>query len=158
MGNPVLFEAFGIACKAIPCLLVGGLTSLAVSTVAFMTLVRREGGKARRLGRAEVAAVLDADFLAGPSVGVEVSYTWNEDTLREAARRGDWLGFWLPPIAMTLFLGGLVCFFLMAAVHTGDRWLAMWMMAVPAFLLLVTWYMTFAALFKKGHGNDARRT
>ncbi|HET7540673.1 MAG TPA: hypothetical protein VFK05_12400 [Polyangiaceae bacterium] len=154
-------QAFGISWSPALCFGVAAAGTFLVSAVSFAILFKHKKGAARRLSPEEAARVAyseparaDAVELEwatrSKAVGVEVQLDMNIDSLRNAARRGDWLTFWLSPLVFSsFFTAGL--FFSLAVMLAFSAPLSL-LLIVAAFLalpVLIIWFMPWAALYTK---------
>jgi hypothetical protein len=161
-GNPVLFEALGVSWTAAKCLFIGAGLSAILGAIGFVWYGRHIGVRAQPLGSDEAAMV--ASFPAqgtdivvpiamGPARGVSYGFSWNINTFRDAARRGDRVGFWLLPTTITFWclafqflFTGIGCLItepgkgLIATLACG---------AFIALMLFINWFMPWAALHTK---------
>jgi hypothetical protein len=142
---------------------VGGLLAI-VASIQFVILFKHVKGKVYRMSPEEAKSavfyglsVLDIRFRSletplwvGPAVGYVATLSCNIDTLRKAARRGDWLTFWFWPTMMTGWCGGLWLVFLsvMMAVHVPTGLIVLVTVFIGAMVAIV-WFMAWAALYTK---------
>lgn len=151
-----LFRWLGINWTLTKCLIVVGTFLVLLGAGLFIVLFKHVKGKAQRMGREE-----GWDFLmnaglprtdknnivlwAGPAVGVKAELNCNIDTLRNAARRGDWLTFWLWPIMLSCWSIGM--FVLVGAVLPRKPIFIVLTALLPAFMMFVAWFMPWAAIY-----------
>jgi hypothetical protein len=158
-NTPVLFRWLDINWTLTKCLVVAGVFLMLVGAGLFLILFKHVKGKVERLNREEVwndfntnfGVGIRTDYLAptmlyrGPAVGVKAQLTANINTLRQAARRGDWLTFWLWPSILSGWSIGVWLLFM--AFCRRDLVIAVLVTVVPAFILLVAWFMPWAAIY-----------
>lgn len=119
-GNPVLFQGFGVSWTVVKCFAVAGAVLMSGAAVTFMVLVRHLKVHSYRLSPQEalqmmmdpnsISPTLDgmpsAMTMRGKAVGGGIKMEFTIDSLRKAARRGDWLTFWAEPaMACAWFVG-----------------------------------------------------
>jgi|SRR4051812_1202079 hypothetical protein len=166
-GNPVLFEALGVSWTAAKCLFIAGGVSVVLGAVCFLWYARHIGTRAQPLSSDEAAMVASfpvqgmdtIDPIAlGPARGVRYGFSWNINTFRDAARRGDRVGFWLIPsmitfwvLAFQLVLTGSAC--LITEPGKGAQ-VTLFCGAFNALVLSINWFMPWAALHTKIDLND----
>ena len=154
----IVMRAFGVSWTLALCFGVAAAGTFLLSVVLFVVLFKHTQGVARRLHPEEAARLAYSDparpdetkLLWGKAAGVEVKLNMNIDSLRNAARHGDWLTFWLSPLLFSsAFVAGL-CFSL-AGMLAVDAPLAVLLSVVSFFalLLLIIWFMPWAALYTK---------
>jgi hypothetical protein len=154
----VLFRWLGINWTLTKCLAVAGVFLMLVAAGLFIILFKHVKGKVQRMSREETwdfinhgNLMIPHDYVgptmlyAGPAVGVKVQLTANINTLRQAARRGDWLTFWLWPTMMSgWFIGG----WLLCMSFGRDDLVIVVVTTVPiVFLMFVAWFMPWAAIY-----------
>jgi len=141
------------------CLAAAGVFLMLVGGGLFFVLFKHVKGKVGRTSRAEVwddinssfGVGIRTDFLAptmlyaGPAAGVKVQLKANIDSLRQAARRGDWLTFWLWPSLLSSWSIGVWLLFM--AFCRRELLLAILISVIPGFILLVAWFMPWAAIY-----------
>ena len=158
LTNQVIAERFGVAWTlARICALSGG-AFLVLAGLLFVILFKHVGGKVRRLSPTEAGYVsvysAHRHYLPEPieskGVGYGVELTANIDTLRKAARRGDWLTFWLWPALMSSACVGLWLLFMsMCMALDVPRFVAILATATLAPIFLIAWFMPWAAIYTK---------
>jgi hypothetical protein len=126
-----------------------------VGSALFIGLFKHVKGKAQRMSEEEAldfvmnATRSGADPRTSPvwgaAVGVKAELTANINTLRQAARRGDWLTFWLWPSILSGWSIGVWLLFM--AFFRRDLVIAFLVTVVPAFILFVAWFMPWAAIY-----------
>jgi len=162
-----LLQKLDVPWSATKCCLVLGLVLAAVSAVLFYVLFKHVKGKVRRLdpheagrvafyGRSTATEGVD-EVIQADGVGVGAEIKFGIDDLRQAARRGDWMTFWLSPLLMT---SGIFAFFFIftAGLLFADAPGLIWGVAyTPLFLMLAMfWFMPWAALYTNIDAGTAR--
>ncbi len=155
LDNPTLFHALGLSWTVAKCFGAAAVVLLLLNVLLFVILFKHTHGKAQRLspeeaGRVALYPVPGNDVLPiqseGVGVGVELSF--NIDTLRKAARRGDWLEFWGFPAGMACGVGAFWCFFMVPAVLTHSRLFAIIAsVSCGPLLFLLSIFMPWAAIY-----------
>lgn len=156
--NPVLFRWLDINWTLNKCLIVSGVFLILVAGCIFIVLFRHVKGKVERMSKEEIgdsmfnAAKLSSEprtkvLWVGPAVGVKAEISCNIDTLRQAARRGDRLTFWLWPCLLSCWSLGIWSVLMGIAPLRRDPLLAILITLIPAFILFVAWFMPWAAIY-----------
>jgi len=154
-GNSVLFHWLDINWTLTKCLAVAGVLLMLVGAALFIGLFKHVKGKVQRMSEEEALdSVLNATRtggdirtspVLGKAVGVKAELNCNIDTLRRAARRGDWLTFWLWPSMMSCGSIG-ICLLLLAFVPRQPIFIVLTSL-MPAFIIFVAWFMPWAAIY-----------
>jgi len=122
----------------------------------FVVLFKHVKGKIERMSEQETRDMFDYGATTepyvrrdmqsvGPIIGVKAVLTANIDTLRRAARRGDWLTFWLWPSIMSCWCIGMGL--LIMAILPREPILIVVTWLIPAFIVSVAWFMAWAAIY-----------
>ncbi len=154
--NPILFRWLDINWTLNECLLVSAVFLVLLAAGLFIVLFRHVKGRVQRMSREETwdllmnAAKARTDIrtspvLQGPAVGLKAELKCNIDTLRRAARRGDWLTFWLWPIVLSGWSTGFWLLFM--AVVPREPFFIVLVTVIPAFIVFVAWFMPWAAIY-----------
>jgi hypothetical protein len=157
MKDPIVFHLFGISWSLGGCgIVLGGIFTIA-AVIQFVILFKHLGGKPQRLSHREAERVAfyggnlestQVEAIHGPAVGVGVELNWDISTLRKAARRGDWLTFWLfvTMPASWIFGPGLVAVSVFLIARS-PPWAVIGIGAVLLLGLAVFWFVPFAAIY-----------
>jgi len=166
-SNGVLLQRFGVSWTVAKCCTVVGVALLALSAVLFYVLLKHVKGKARRLdpeeasrvafyGRSTATPGLD-EVVHGPAVGVGVEIKFGIDDLRLAARRGDWMTFWMSPLLITTFILGLTSIITAGLLAAAAPGLIFAVAYIPlCLMLLIFWFMPWAAIYTNIDAGTAR--
>jgi hypothetical protein len=154
--NPFLFHALGTDWRLSKFCVACGLAVMLIGVLFFVALAFHTKAHWRRLSSADAAnvafhgssgrgEVLPATTGVGVA-GAEIQLTMDIDGLRRAARRGDWMSFFLWPISMSCWIIGTWLVFTAFLLYTPPGF---WVM-VSIFLLGmegITLFMPYAAIF-----------
>jgi hypothetical protein len=154
--SSILFRWLGINWTMNECMVALGALLMLVASGLFIVLFRHVKGKVQRMSREETWDLLmnagkvgterrTVPVWGGPAVGVELKLNCNIDTLRQAARRGDWLTFWLWPLMLSGWFTGMWLVFL--AIIPRQPLLLVLITLVPALVISIAWFMPWAALY-----------
>jgi len=155
--SPVLFRWLGIGWTSTTCMLAAGLSFMLLGVILFLILFKHTKSKVERMSDQETRDFIEYGELTepygpprsmqavGPVVGAKAVMAANINTLRQAARAGDWLKFWLWPCMGSCWSIGLGLF--ITAVCPRDIGLIIVIWLVPAFLVFVAWFMAWAAIY-----------
>jgi hypothetical protein len=155
LRNPILFQQFGIAWTVAWCWLFGGLVLMCVAAALFTILFRHLGAHTRELTPEEADHVA---FYAGKYTPVEdmhgkhlwgraAELSWNIDTLRKAANRGDWFAFWTFPTMFSLWMIGMGCVFMAMAIWAKAVVVIVATAPILALMVILFWFMAWAAIY-----------
>ena len=97
------------------------------------------------LNATKTGADIQTTPLWGAAVGVKAELNCNIDSLRQAARRGDWLTFWLWPVILSCSSLGFWLAFMAFAFLRREPILVGSLTLVSAFIVFVAWFMPWAA-------------
>jgi hypothetical protein len=156
LENPELFQALGISWTVAKCFAAAAVFLFLVSALLFTVLFKHTRGKVRRLspeeaGRvARYAAIPSSEprLIDGKGVGAEAELSYNIDTLRKAAGRGDWLTFWGFPGCFACFFGSFWCCFMAIAALTHSGFVAIVISVTLGLMLaLSSVFMPWAAIY-----------
>jgi hypothetical protein len=168
--NPILFRAWDIDWSVVKVCLVTGAFLWLLSILCGWILVRHTRAEWQRMSSAEAADLAAnagrapherfGQVYAGKAVGASVEVHAGIDDLRRAARRGDWLTFWLWPILLSCAFGG--CWLFFSGCLLADR--SHWVISVVWILLTIFcvaafgagWFMPWAALYTNIDAGTAR--
>lgn len=165
--NPVLFRAGGIEWSTIKvCLASGVFLLLLTGLLVWILASHTKGAKWETMSSVEAADLAVnagrapherfGQVYAGKAVGKSGEISAGIDDLRQAARRGDWLTFWLWPITMSC--GSVGAWFIFSAL-TLSAPRALWV-AITVFCLLLAglnWFMAWAAIYTNIDAGTARK-
>jgi hypothetical protein len=166
-SNGVVLQRFGVSWTVARCCIVIGVALVALSGVLFSVLFKHMKGKARRLepeeasrvafyGRSTASPGVD-EVVQGRAVGVGVEIKFGIDDLRLAARRGDWMTFWLSPLLITTFILGLTSLITAGLVAASAPGLIVAVAYIPlGLMLLIFWFMPWAAIYTNIDAGTAR--
>ncbi len=164
--NPLLLQRFGVSWTLAKVFAIAGVSLWAMSALLFYVLFKHMNGKVRRLepyeaGRVALGRGADIqrpdDVMEGKGVGVGVQTSFGIDDLRQAARRGDRMMFWLCPLLLSGAFLGFSCIsnaaFAVASVPGPIAGI------VDGFLLLMVlfpWFLAWAAIYTNIDAGTAR--
>ena len=154
--NPILFRAWDIDWSVIKVCLATCLSLWLLAGLCGWILARHtEGAKWQKVSSAEAADLAVnagrapherfGQVYAGKAVGASGEISISIDGLRQAARRGDWLTFWLWPILITFGFGG--AWFLFVGLTLEMPWFSILVSIFCLAPIGVSWFMPWAALY-----------
>jgi hypothetical protein len=155
--NPVLFHQFGISWTVVKTGLVAGTLLMVLAAVLFTALFKHVGAKTRKLTPSEsqhvafypgeMGIVEDVHGITWGGVAAEL--TWNIDTLRKAARRGDWFVFWVYPVMSSCWIIGFGLVLLTGMIAARFPLGMALVIGLCSLMLGVNWFMSWAAIYTK---------
>ena len=153
--SSVLFLWLHINWTLTKCLTIAGVFLMLVGVALFIVLFKHVKGKTQRMSQDEAldflmnASKTGGDIRTSPvwgkAVGVKAELNCNIDTLRNVARRGDWLTFWLWPAILSCWSIGISLLFV--ALLYRQLFLVILSVLIPGFVLFVAWFMPWAAIY-----------
>jgi hypothetical protein len=153
-SNPILFPGPGLSWTLARCCVAAGLLLMLLGALLFLILFKHVRGKVERLSPEEAgelaanAARRDVvPTIRMKGVGVSAQLSFNIDTLRQAARRGDWLTFWLAPGMFVVWFIGVWLMCMAFAIAEGSRAMAVVVSVFMTLLVLVPPFMSWAAIY-----------
>lgn len=160
--NHVVLEKMGISWTLGMCMGIAAAVLLGISAILFVVLFRHTKARARRLSKEEAAMVAlygrTGDIQPGPpptiigaygTAGVAAELKIDIEGYREAARRGDWMTFWLFPIMGTCFPTsiGLAIAAPFIAWGDGEAFPVIMLLAFVGLFVGIVWFMPWAAIY-----------
>lgn len=165
--NPVLFRAAGIDWSVMKfCLAMGTFLWLLAGLFGWILASHTKAAKWETMSSAESADLAVnagrapherfGQVYAGKAVGKSGEIRAGIDDLRQAARRGDWLTFWLWPISISCAFGG-AWFFFSGMTLSAPRgiWIIITLFCLP--MAGFGWFMAWAAIYTNIDAGTARK-
>ena len=164
LKNHVVLEKLGISWTLAMCLLVGAAVLCGLSAMLFAILFKHTKASVRRLSKDEAAMVAlyarTAEIQPGPvpvivgahgMTGAAAELKIDIDSLRNAARRGDWMTFWIWPIMLTGFVSGVGAALAagLVAAGEGQGFLMILLLGFVGLFVSFVWFMPWAAVYTK---------
>jgi hypothetical protein len=131
-----------------------------LAAVLFLVLFKHTKARGRRLSSEEAGAVAlypattqlqELQTIRSKGVGYAVNLSCNIDSLRNAAKRGDWLTFWLwPALICTWCIGGWLILMAFTGLFSGSR-RAFGILGAVALspIVLIALFMPWAAIYTR---------
>jgi hypothetical protein len=166
--NPVLFRAWSIDWSVTKfCLATGVCLLLLAGLFGWILASHTKGAKWEKLSSREAADLAanagrapherHGQIYAGKAVGASGEIHAGIDDLRQAARRGDWLTFWLWPLIFSCAFGG-AWFFFSAGLLSAPRPLWVVLTLFCAIGAGFGWFMAWAALYTNIDAGTAQKS
>jgi hypothetical protein len=166
--DPVLFRAWGTDWYVTKfCLATGVGLLLLAGLFGWILASHTKGAKWEALSSREAADLAVnagraphervGQVYAGKAVGVSGEISFGIDDLRQAARGGDWLTFWLFPIVFSCGFGGM-WFFFSGLTLSLPRAIWIFLTLFCATAVGVVWFMAWAAIYTNIDAGTARKS
>jgi hypothetical protein len=164
--KPVLFRAGGIDWSVMKvCLSTGIFLWVLAGLFAWILASHTKAAKWETMSSVEAADLAVnagrapherfGQIYAGKAVGKSGEINAGIDDLRQAARRGDWLTFWLWPLSISCAFGGAWLFFSGITLSAPRGiWIILTLVLLP--MTCFGWFMAWAAIYTNIDAGKAR--